>query len=258
MPCARCSQPPSPDDGRVAAERRHRAGTKTARRPPYARVVGFLAVLLPQRCAVCRAPGTSLCSGCRRALVRVGPPLCERCGAPGPWPLRRCSECAGRRLAFATARAAIVYDDRARALVVAWKEHGRRDLARVAAALVAETVPRPDVDAICFVPGEPDRTLRRGHVTARALAVQLAREWGLPAAPLLGRRRGGARQRSLARAERRSNVARAFVGQGGAPRRVCLVDDVYTTGSTVAACARELRRSGARRVDVVCLARAVR
>jgi predicted amidophosphoribosyltransferase len=151
-----------------------------------------------------------------------------------------------------------VYDERARVLVGAWKEQGRRDLCGSVAEIVAETVPRPLSDAVCFVPGDPDRTLKRGHVTARGLALELSERWDLPAAALLRRPLPGKRQRVLPRAERRSNVTRAFVAVGPAPRRVCLVDDVYTTGSTVAECARELRRVGARRVDVVCFARAVR
>ena len=80
--------------------------------------------LLPQRCAVCGQPASAVCAGCLAALLRVAPPLCERCGSPGHWPVRRCAECAGRRLAFAAARAALVYDERARALVGAWKERG--------------------------------------------------------------------------------------------------------------------------------------
>lgn len=220
--------------------------------------MGLLTVLLPQRCAVCRLPGIALCPTCRSALVRIVPPTCERCGAPGPWPVRRCPECARRRLGFARARSAIVYDDRARALVGAWKERGRRDLALIAAELVAESIVRPDVDAVCFVPGDPDRTLRRGHVTACRLARELAERWHLPCEELLRRPEPGQRQRALPRAERRSNVTSAFVATRPAPRRVCLVDDVYTTGSTVAACARRLRAAGAAHVEVVCLARAVR
>lgn len=217
----------------------------------------LLSVLLPQRCAVCRRAGAALCDGCRAALVRLAPPLCERCGAPGPWPVRRCAECAGRRLAFASARAAIVYDERARALVSAWKEGGRRDLAGEAAALVAEVVGRPPVEAICFVPGEPDRTLARGYVTAAGLAERLAERWELELAALLRRRSGGRPQRSLPRAERLGNVRRAFAAARPAPRHVLLVDDVYTTGATLAACATELRRVGARTVHVACLARTV-
>lgn len=220
--------------------------------------MGLFTVLLPQRCAICRAPGVALCRRCRALLVRVVPPVCERCGAPGPWPLRRCAECAGRRLGFAHARAAIVYDERARALVVAWKERGRRDLSRIAADLVVESIARPAVDAVCFVPGDPDRTLRRGHVTARGLAEELAKRWESPVADLLRRPAPGKQQRALPRAERRSNVTQAFVATRPAPPRVCLVDDVYTTGSTAAACSARLRQAGARVVEVVCFARAIR
>jgi ComF family protein len=220
--------------------------------------MSVLTVLLPQRCAVCSRPGAAVCDPCLDGLVRIGPPVCERCGAPGAWPVRRCAECAGRRLAFASVRAAIVYEDRARALVGAWKERGRRDLAAVAADLVAGAVPRPAVDALCPVPGDRDRGLRRGHASAARLADELSTRWELPVLALLRRRPGIDRQRGLARARRRANVARAFLPAGQAPQRVCLIDDVYTTGSTATACATELRRAGASRVEVVCLARAVR
>lgn len=150
-----------------------------------------------------------------------------------------------------------MYDARARAFVSAWKEGGRRDLAGEAALLVAEVLPRPRVEAICFVPGEPDRTLARGHVTAAGLAEGLSARWGLALAPLLRRRAGGRRQRGLPRAQRRANLQRAFSATGRSPRHVLLVDDVYTTGSTVATCATELRRAGAQAVHVACLARVV-
>ena len=218
----------------------------------------LLDVVLPRRCAVCGRVGASLCSTCLSRLVRCVPPWCERCGAPGPWPVRRCAECAGRRLAFASARGALVYDAGARAFVTSWKERGRRDLAVAAAELVAAGISRPEVDAVTFVPGDRDRQLRRGHVPAAALAAELAAAWSIPIATLLRRRPGIDRQRDLPRAERRRNVARVFSPRGAAPSRVCLVDDVYTTGSTATACATELRRAGARRVEVVCLARAVR
>ena len=94
-----------------------------------------LGLLLPERCAVCGVPGEALCAPCRDAAVRMRPPVCDRCGSPGPGPVRRCAECSGRRLAFARARSALVYDASARALVREWKEHGRRGLADEAAAL---------------------------------------------------------------------------------------------------------------------------
>jgi predicted amidophosphoribosyltransferase len=220
--------------------------------------MGLVDLIVPRRCGICARVGASVCAGCRPLLVRCGPPWCERCGAPGPWPVARCAECAGRRIAFASARAALVYDANARAFVRSWKERGRRDLTAVAASLVAQMLPRPAVDLITFVPPDRDRELRRGHSTAASLAYALAGAWGIPAEPLLRRRGGGRPQRGLSRAQRRRNVAGAFTARGAAPRRVCLVDDVYTTGATVSACATELRRVGARRVEAIAFARAVR
>jgi len=217
-----------------------------------------LELLLPERCAVCARPGAVLCDPCRGALVRLSPPVCERCGSPGPWPVRRCAECSGRRLAFARARSAIVYDERARVLVRLWKEHGRRRLAAEAAALVAEVVPAPDADALVHVPGDPERAWERGRVAPRALAHELARLWDIPAADLLRRLHALPRQRGLGLAERRRNVRGSVAAVGAVPRAVCLVDDVYTSGATADACASALRRAGARRVEVVTLARAVR
>ena len=186
------------------------------------------------------------------------PPVCERCGAPGPWPVRRCAECAGRRLSFASARAAIVYDERARKLVRAWKESGRRGLARDAAAIVATAIPRPPIDMLVHVPGDPERARQRGSVPPRGLAEALAREWGVPAAGLLRRTRALPRQRGLDLATRRRNVRASVVAVGEVTGSVCVVDDVYTSGATADACAAALRRAGARAVEVVTFARAVR
>jgi ComF family protein len=217
-----------------------------------------LDLLLPQRCLVCFLPGQQVCDGCTAALRRIGPPLCERCGAPTAWPVRRCAECAGRRLAFVRARAALAYDNRLRQVVAAWKERGLRRLAGWAAAVVRESVARPDALCVVFVPGDPDRKLKRGHHAAERLATELAAGWELPVRPLLTRARGSPRQRGLTQNERRRNVAGAFLAHGRVPPRVVLVDDVYTTGATVLECARILRRAGAARVDVLTLARVVR
>jgi len=217
-----------------------------------------LDLLLPQRCTVCSLPGSQLCDGCRSGLPRIEPPLCERCGAPTAWPVARCRECAGRRLAFASARAAVEYDTRVRRLVAAWKERGLRRLAAPAAELVAEVVAQPRVEAIAFVPRDRDRTLNRGHHTAEALARELSVRWNLPLVPLLARTRAAARQRGLTRAERRRNLRGAFAATDPPPARVALVDDVYTTGATVHFAASELRRAGARSVHVVTFARTIR
>lgn len=216
-------------------------------------MAGVLAELvLPRRCAICGTPRADLCDGCRARLVRIRPPLCAHCGAPTAWPVARCTECSGRRLAFASARAAVEHEP---ALLRAWKERGLRRLAAVATALVAEQLPRPE-GVIVPVPPDPERLLRRGADTAGALSRELALRWELPLATPL-RRAHGRRQRGLSRADRRRNVAGAFVASG-APEHAVLVDDVYTSGATVHAAAAALRRAGAREVHVVTFARAIR
>ena len=132
-----------------------------------------------------------------------------------------------------------------------------RGLASLAASLVEEVVPPPAASQIAFVPPDGDRSLQRGHHPAERLARELGRCWGLPVTPLLGRTRPLPPQRGLPRDERRRNVRGAFRAHG-ARGRVLLVDDVYTTGSTVAAAASALHAAGAARVEVVTFARAVR
>jgi predicted amidophosphoribosyltransferase len=215
-----------------------------------------LDLLLPRRCVVCGVPGALACDACLARLSPVAPPLCARCGAPTAWPVGRCAECVGRRVAFATARSAVAYDDRARALVAAWKHRSLRGLAAPAAAVVAGRLEPPLVSALVPAPPDPERGLRRGHHPPDALAVELGRLWDLPVARLLERRHARPQQ-GLARSQRRRNAASVVAG-GRAPARVALVDDVYTTGSTASAAASALRRGGAREVHVITLARALR
>src|SRR3954454_11141704 len=108
----------------------------------------MLDLLLPQCCVVCGCGGRQLCADCRDELQRIEPPLCARCGAPPAWPVERCRECAGRRLGFASARAAVGYDAAARRLVHAWKERGLRRVAAQAAPLLARTGSPPGVGAL--------------------------------------------------------------------------------------------------------------
>ena len=220
--------------------------------------VRLLDLLLPKRCAVCGAGGDQLCAVCRERLPRLEPPLCDRCGAPTAWPVARCRECTGRRLAFASARAAVAYDDDIRRLVRAWKERGLRRLAAEAAEVLVGVLPPPSSSVLTFVPPDRARSLQRGHHPAERLAQELGERWSLPVLPLVARTRPASRQRGLALADRRRNVAGAFAPASETPRAVTLVDDVYTSGATAAAAASALRKAGARRVDVVTFARVVR
>jgi predicted amidophosphoribosyltransferase len=154
----------------------------------------------------------------------------------------------------------VPYAGAARDLVAAWKEHGLRRAATLAAELVAERLDPPAADVITYIPPDPARLLVRGYHPAERLAKELGACWGLSAAALLVRAdtRPSARQAGLPRGERLRNVRGAFLAVAATPPRVLLVDDVYTTGATVSAAATALRRAGARDVDVVTFARTVR
>ncbi len=218
----------------------------------------MLELLLPQRCVVCSVPGAQVCAHRHAALPRISPPLCERCGAPTAWPVARCAECSGRRLAFECARAAVAYDDAVRVLVREWKERGLRRLAGLAADLVAASLERPGHTMLVPVPADRDRSLKRGHEPAAQLARELGRRWELPVERLLHRTRAGVRQRGLSHADRRANVRGAFAARRGIQTSIVLIDDVYTTGATANAAASALRKGGARRVEVVTFARTIR
>ena len=218
----------------------------------------LLDLLLPVRCVVCGVGGAQLCAGCRESLPRLQRPFCERCGAPTAWPVARCRECSGRRLGFASARAAVAYDDRTRLLVTAWKERGLRRLALDAAEVIAETLSPPRATALAFVPPDRERVLMRGYHPAERLAYELGERWELPVQPLVARTRSVRHQRGLTLPDRRRNVAGAFAPAAAAPTRVVLVDDVFTSGATAAAAASALRKGGAKHVEVVTFARVVR
>src|SRR5262249_22579736 len=155
------------------------------------------------------------------------------CGTPTVWPVPRCRECTGRRLSFAAARAAVEYDDAVRRLIGGWKERGLRRLAAEAAALVVDVGPRPEAAALTFGPPHGGRLRRRGDHPAEHLSRELGRRWELPVERLLVRTGTSGRQRGLSLVERRRNVRGAFRAVRPAPKLVCLVDDVYTSGATV-------------------------
>jgi ComF family protein len=148
----------------------------------------------------------------------------------------------------------------ARDAIHALKFRGRRALARPLAKLIVEqwgAALDADVAALVPVPLARGRQAERGFNQAALLAERLAAALGVPARPRwLARVRATAPQSDLGAAERRANVRGAFVAHPAvAGRHVVVVDDVLTTGATVAECARALKAAGAARVGVLAVAR---
>ena len=177
-----------------------------------------------------------------------------------------CGACAAKAPIWDQARAAVAYDDVSRQAILELKHAGRRDGLRAMGnwmALAGRDI-LPETDWLVPVPLHYQRLASRGFNQAAWLTQGVARQTGtLALIDALSRKRNTQSQRGLTARQRQRNVAGAFeVRKSRLSRikgsRVTLVDDVLTTGSTLAACTKALKRAGATRVNVLVLARVVR
>jgi len=222
-------------------------------------LAAIVALVVPPRCAACRAPARHaadvVCAACRRALPWLAAPRCPRCALPLPCGRR----CPARDAAFDSAWAVVAYEGVAREAMHALKFAAARPLAQVMAAQIAAdrraarlAERRPTLVA---VPAHPRRRRVRGFDAAELIAAALARRTGLPLRRALRRGRAPSHQLGATREARRDAANLHFAARGRAPQRVVLVDDVHTTGATLDACARVLRAAGAEHVEAVTWAR---
>ncbi|HZH23799.1 MAG TPA: double zinc ribbon domain-containing protein [Solirubrobacteraceae bacterium] len=217
----------------------------------------LLAIVAPPACVACREPlqraDEQLCAGCLRELPWLRGRRCPRCGLPR----HRRGGCPAAGAAFARSWAPMAYEGPARALVAALKFRAALPVVHLMAAQVAATLPSELRRGVVVpVPAQPARRRARGFDPAGALAGALADRLELPLAPVLTRHDRAARQtragRSARRAAGRLDV-RAAAAPGALP--VLLVDDVHTTGATLAVCAAALAAAGARDIAAVTYAR---
>jgi ComF family protein len=229
---------------------------------------GVLDLLLPPRCLGCGVEVTGevgLCPACWSGLHLLAPPWCRCCGYPLPHALADqplCERCAATPPAFDRARAALRYDARSARLVLGFKRGGRLEGVAQFARWMAQAGEEllADADLVLPVPLHRWRLVQRGFNQSALLAQRLARLTGRAWSPsVLLRHRRTASQQGLGAAERSENITAASFRvrrpERVAGQRVLLVDDVLTTGATLAACVTVLRRAGAARVDALTLAR---
>jgi ComF family protein len=231
----------------------------------------LLDLLLPPRCHICRqvlmdAAPLHLCSDCLHSLPLLGSPVCTHCGIPfiGAGDDHTCGRCITAPPPYTAARAALRYESSCRDLIHAFKyqkkSHLRLPLGLLTAQLLSSFAAGQHPDLLLPVPLHISRLRSRGFNQAILLGEVLSRQWHIPLLRQgLKRTRATTPQMELTRTERLTNLRGAFVVTDTAAlanRNIMLVDDVFTTGSTLAECAQVLRQAGCLQVSAVTIAHA--
>ena len=234
-------------------------------------VTDLMDFIYPPVCAVCaaaleRSDSWNLCPGCRGGIAYLEPPLCTRCGRPFAHEPRfehLCGECITRPRHYRHARAVGHYRGTLRSALHLLKYRLKGPLAPTLGSIMTERLPFIEAEwnygLIVPVPLHPRRLRGRGFNQALYLAASLSRHLGVPLDRFnLKRSRRTQSQVGLSETRRASNVKGAFAvsrPQTISNKTILLIDDIYTSGSTVDECSRVLVGAGAEAVDVLTLAR---
>ena len=231
--------------------------------------MGVLNTLLewiyPPRCALCDTIFTLIgprhfCEGCRSALAYIGEPTCRMCGLAAARADEACPQCRGKSYAFSRNVSLFAYEDTVADAIRRFKFHGRPDIGKAFGLLMAEKCLEafPErADYIVPVPLHRTRQRKRGYNQAAILAAEIGAKTGIPVKfDGIVRMRRTKPQSALRPGERANNMVGAFkirVGFDVQDAVVLLIDDIFTTGSTLNACAKALREAGAADVRALTL-----
>lgn len=223
----------------------------------------LLAVLYPSRCPVCNRVlrDTLICKECAGKLRYVTQPFCYSCGKPvGSAEQEYCMDCMKKRHMFCQGRAVFLYQGAVRGMLYRYKYGNRRDYTEFFAAEAARVygpwVKQLGIELAAPIPLSKHRMKKRGYNQAHLFGKRFAQLAGLSYdAGLLSRVRDTAPQKQLSAQERKNNLKNAFKIEENVVNlnRVLLVDDIYTTGSTIDAAALVLKQSGIKGVFFLCI-----
>ncbi len=229
--------------------------------------------LLPPQCPCCEKfleeGQQGFCSNCLAEIRWIEPPFCSLCGVPfvsRESENHPCGACSTHRRYFTMARALGAYEGPLREAIHRWKYEGKTYLTPFFAEWMAEGLNRywePDsFDLLIPVPLHPQRLRERGFNQVLLLVKEISSRTGIPyRRTILQKKKPTIPQVTLSGPEREKGLRGAFHAIGREEltgKSVLVVDDVYTTGATVNECSRALRRGGAKKVDVLTLAHAIK
>lgn len=220
-------------------------------------------LLYPDRCPVCdrMLRDTWICPVCAKKIRYIAQPFCYSCGKQlDSHEQEYCPDCLQKKHAFRQGRAVFRYQGPVRGMLYRYKYSNRRDytefFAREAARLYGDWVRRLEIDLVVPVPLSKKRMRRRGYNQADLFGKRFAELCGLAYdAQKLIRIRNTAPQKQLSVQERKNNLKNAFKINGNVVnlKRILLIDDIYTTGSTIDAAALVLKQSGIEDVFYICI-----
>ena len=228
-------------------------------------IFGLPDFLFPRRCPICDAPMRKsekyVCSACIDKVKFISGKTCAKCGRKmGEMWTHVCPECINADNAFDEAFAPFEYDGDIRTSIARFKYRGRAEYALFYAKCICEygekRIRNWNADVIVPVPIHKSRLAERGYNQADLLAKELSKLIGIPIRDdLIKRIKKTEAQKELNAAQRKKNLAAAFTCEKGKsiPKAIIIADDIFTTGSTVNAISKLLKRHGAQRVYAVCI-----
>jgi ComF family protein len=235
-------------------------------------LTGIADLVFPPRCITCDAlleqhGPLPFCPSCMEGIRYIRSPLCSRCGVPftaAEGEDHLCGDCITAPRPYAVARSVGRYEETLLTAIDRFKYRGRAGIGLILGGIMADfagmTWDMKVFERIMPVPLHRKRLRERGFNQAVILAREIAKQFDIPLDFMSLRREVFTQpQVGLGRAERSANIRGAFSARYPeriAGRRILLVDDVYTTGSTLAECSRMLIRAKAESVAVLTLARA--
>ena len=222
----------------------------------------------PRRCPVCDRPvkpyGSLICRDCAAVPRSVGLYTCCKCGKPVEPEEEYCPDCRQKKHIYYRGAATFRYRSISGSLY-RFKYEGRREyadyygveMARTLEDFLAQAGSSHIPDLLVPVPCSAQRLRKRGYNQAAVLAQKLSERSQIPVAEsALERSRDTQAMRSMSASERQNNLKKAFHAYGNSVRlkSIMLIDDIYTTGATIDACARTLLEAGAEEVNFLTLA----
>lgn len=228
-----------------------------------------LDLLLPPQCPMCKSPTSTahgICGQCWNKLTFITDPYCKCCG--NPFEISQtdddettCVVCLKTPPTYDQARAALVYNDNSRRLIVPFKHSDRTSILPILVKMLKQSGNNilQEADLYIPVPLHWQRLLKRRYNQAALLCTELGKTYDKPVLTnTLRRVKSTPPQAGLSRKQRQKNVRTAFHVKHPetiSGKHVLLIDDVITTGATVEACAKALKKAGAKRVSVLTVAR---